>query len=166
MMCNICHREYSSPSFGGPGVCPACDCGIHPDTVSVRELTAELADTKQLLDQCVLDAQFQFGRCRELDAELATRCQEINDAWAAEVKVLRASHERYLVVFPELVSTRARAQALESELAHKDAYYEQCILMPRPSAVETNDDGDGYCSRHRRLVPCIFCNPPDHLETK
>lgn len=27
MMCKICGLEYASPSFGGPGVCPSCDCG-------------------------------------------------------------------------------------------------------------------------------------------
>ena len=29
--CNICGKQYDNPSFGGPGVCPACDCGYAPD---------------------------------------------------------------------------------------------------------------------------------------
>jgi len=49
-MCNICHREYSSPSFGGPGVCPACDCGVHPDTVRVRELEVALRGAIGLIE--------------------------------------------------------------------------------------------------------------------
>src|SRR3972149_5497794 len=31
MKCNICGETYTSPSFGGPGVCPRCDCGIKPN---------------------------------------------------------------------------------------------------------------------------------------
>jgi hypothetical protein len=26
--------DFSSPSMGGPGICPACDCGIQPDSIN------------------------------------------------------------------------------------------------------------------------------------
>ncbi len=29
--CNICGKQYDNPSLGGPGICPACDCGYAPD---------------------------------------------------------------------------------------------------------------------------------------
>ena len=58
MKCKICGCLYSSPSFGGPGVCPACDCGIHPDTVKLRTaqariaaLDADIANWKRLYDR-------------------------------------------------------------------------------------------------------------------
>ena len=64
MMCNICNCEYSSPSAGGPGVCPACDCGVHPDTV--RRATAE-ARIRDLEAQCAakdaIIADFDFKVC-------------------------------------------------------------------------------------------------------
>jgi hypothetical protein len=25
--------DFGSPSMGGPGICPACDCGIQPDSI-------------------------------------------------------------------------------------------------------------------------------------
>ena len=31
MKCNVCGQDYSSPSLGGAGICPRCDCGIKPD---------------------------------------------------------------------------------------------------------------------------------------
>ncbi len=32
MKCNVCGREYTSPSLGGPGICGSCDCGVNPFT--------------------------------------------------------------------------------------------------------------------------------------
>lgn len=28
--CYICNQYYSGNSYGGPGVCPSCDCGLPP----------------------------------------------------------------------------------------------------------------------------------------
>jgi hypothetical protein len=30
-LCKICGQHYSSMSYGGPGICPRCDCGSLPD---------------------------------------------------------------------------------------------------------------------------------------
>lgn len=32
-ICVICGMDFNTPSFGGPGICPACDCGIQPDSI-------------------------------------------------------------------------------------------------------------------------------------
>lgn len=31
--CKVCGMDFSSRSMGGPGICPACDCGIQPDSI-------------------------------------------------------------------------------------------------------------------------------------
>jgi hypothetical protein len=30
-LCKICGQNFSSASYGGPGICPRCDCGTPPD---------------------------------------------------------------------------------------------------------------------------------------
>ena len=33
MQCNVCGLPYNNASYGGPGVCPACDCGNFRDGI-------------------------------------------------------------------------------------------------------------------------------------
>lgn len=35
MTCNVCKKQYTSPSLGGAGICPSCDCGIPPIKVLI-----------------------------------------------------------------------------------------------------------------------------------
>lgn len=42
MKCNVCGENYTSPSLGGAGICPRCDCGIKPNG---EKLTLEEAQT-------------------------------------------------------------------------------------------------------------------------
>jgi hypothetical protein len=30
-LCKICGQHFSSASYGGPGICPSCDCGRFPE---------------------------------------------------------------------------------------------------------------------------------------
>ena len=54
-ICRMCGLPFSEPSFGGPGVCPACDCGITTaDTVKrqaakIARLTAEVERLRGLI---------------------------------------------------------------------------------------------------------------------
>jgi hypothetical protein len=45
-LCVVCGDRFSSRSFGGPGICPSCDCGISPIEKMLRaenhRLQAEL----------------------------------------------------------------------------------------------------------------------------
>ncbi len=52
MKCEVCKNEYDSPSLGGPGICPSCDCGNPPikglsDTVPnlIAQGKAQIIDT-------------------------------------------------------------------------------------------------------------------------
>ena len=43
-VCTMCGRTFSEPSMGGPGICPACDCGLYdPQSLlsHIQRLTAE-----------------------------------------------------------------------------------------------------------------------------
>lgn len=50
MKCNVCGKDYTSPSLGGPGICPRCDCGKRPDGTP---LTIE--------DSILISQRFQRG---------------------------------------------------------------------------------------------------------
>ena len=41
--CTICGCDFSTPSFGGAGICPACDCGIQP----VAQQKAEIDELRR-----------------------------------------------------------------------------------------------------------------------
>ena len=43
MHCRVCNMDYSSPSCGGPGICPSCDCGVPPKE---KRLRMELAKAR------------------------------------------------------------------------------------------------------------------------
>ena len=72
MRCNICHLEYSSASYGGPGVCPACDCGIPPE---VSRLRKELAEARSQANPFAFNFEEMRGALAEqmkLRADLET----------------------------------------------------------------------------------------------
>lgn len=37
--CKVCGVDFQNPSLGGPGICPACDCGIPPHRRKIIEGT-------------------------------------------------------------------------------------------------------------------------------
>lgn len=39
--CQVCGAENYPPSMGGPGICPACDCGHSASPRHYRELREE-----------------------------------------------------------------------------------------------------------------------------
>ena len=55
-LCRICGCTFDSPSFGGPGICPACDCGHQPVEAQRKEIERLKTATAQLasaLESCV-----------------------------------------------------------------------------------------------------------------
>ena len=42
MHCQICDEDYTDPSFGGPGICPSCDCGIPAKEKKLQRRVNEL----------------------------------------------------------------------------------------------------------------------------
>lgn len=36
--CTICGVAFTEPSFGGPGICPACDCGYDNKETQRKEI--------------------------------------------------------------------------------------------------------------------------------
>ncbi len=65
MMCNICGIEYDTPSMGGPGICPRCDCGnletggIKRQQERIAALEAENARMKAAL--CMIYDKWEDG---------------------------------------------------------------------------------------------------------
>jgi hypothetical protein len=51
--CQICGATGYALSFGGPGICPACDCGVDPKLAQaqlrIAELTSEVARLRTAL---------------------------------------------------------------------------------------------------------------------
>jgi chromosome segregation ATPase len=45
--CTLCGLEFDSPSMGGPGICPACDCGISIVETQLRRELAEVRSDRQ-----------------------------------------------------------------------------------------------------------------------
>lgn len=50
--CRICGLQFSSQSYGGPGICPSCDCGnfgqnmIEKQRKTIERLERELAEAR------------------------------------------------------------------------------------------------------------------------
>lgn len=64
--CRICGMNFSSRSFGGPGVCPACDCGIPLSQRMRMEMSAGV--TPEQIRQIVREElQAAFDREREIN---------------------------------------------------------------------------------------------------
>ncbi len=56
MKCNVCGKEYSEPSLGGPGICPRCDCGLPPEpdpTPIMPVWEPSIPDPWPLVQECV-----------------------------------------------------------------------------------------------------------------
>lgn len=56
MLCTICGLRYFNKSMGGPGVCPACDCGFTGATLvkaqkdEIERLRARVAELERQRD--------------------------------------------------------------------------------------------------------------------
>ena len=78
--CRLCGRVFYEASFGGPGVCPACDCGVTNPAVLQQHiarllekndaLAAKLAEARRLLED-VVDCVDQLNISDEIRAFLA-----------------------------------------------------------------------------------------------
>ncbi len=44
--CRYCGLDYGGNSMGGPGICPACDCGVPPEVSRLRARVAQLEAEK------------------------------------------------------------------------------------------------------------------------
>ena len=40
--CKLCDSDFTSQSYGGPDICPACDCGIDPKVIKLQNENAQL----------------------------------------------------------------------------------------------------------------------------
>jgi hypothetical protein len=53
-LCKICGLYFTEASFGGPGICPSCDCGnfgigaIERQRLEIERLRAEIERLKAL----------------------------------------------------------------------------------------------------------------------
>lgn len=50
-VCRICGLPFTSASYGGPGICPSCDCGNFGATVVQRQAKA-IERLRSALEQC------------------------------------------------------------------------------------------------------------------
>ena len=72
--CTICGSDFSAASFGGPGICPTCDCGVQPVAIQkavIEQLRIELDSKQAKIDMLML----------EYCPEEMTQAQK--DEWAA-----------------------------------------------------------------------------------
>lgn len=51
-VCKICGLGFDSPSFGGPGICPACDCGVPPEVSRLKATIDTLRRENEMLRRC------------------------------------------------------------------------------------------------------------------
>ena len=55
--CSICGMQFSVRSYGGPGICPACDCGftgasmVKAQREEIERLQAEVRDLYRQLGE-------------------------------------------------------------------------------------------------------------------
>jgi hypothetical protein len=85
MMCTICGLEYSSPSMGGPGICPSCDCGnfgiaaIQRQAKRIAQLEAALRDisyaTAPIASVQNSSHEWIYKRCRDALTAPETACE-------------------------------------------------------------------------------------------
>src|ERR1035437_2779256 len=68
-LCRICGLQFGSRSFGGPGICPACDCGLPPQNriPNTNEYFGPLGT-----GGCACEVGGTCLKCESRDAELAT----------------------------------------------------------------------------------------------
>jgi hypothetical protein len=70
-ICRMCGLPFYAASFGGPGICSACDCGITPASTAaqqakvINELRSRLAAAERKLAEWQTDC---IDACRKLDA--------------------------------------------------------------------------------------------------
>ena len=59
--CKLCDSDFTSQSYGGPDICPACDCGIDPKVIKLQnenaQLHAEIARLRECVTQSVKTVQ-------------------------------------------------------------------------------------------------------------
>jgi hypothetical protein len=72
--CRMCGRAFSAPSFGGPGICSACDCGAYDPAV----LLSHIQRLQTRLETCTLERDVARALCREA---AAGGTDEIDDEW-------------------------------------------------------------------------------------
>ena len=87
-LCRICGLTFSSPSFGGPGICPSCDCGISPDKDRVANLERQLADVKAQLAERTRERDEARARIPGLEQIANMRLARIESA-EQQVRELR-----------------------------------------------------------------------------
>ena len=75
--CRICDKDFTSASFGGPGVCPACDCGFNPEADAAYQrgyragIAAERARLLPVLKELLrlYDWRFELADREKADGE-------------------------------------------------------------------------------------------------
>ena len=61
-LCRICGNQFGSRSFGGPGICPSCDCGNPPLIPNTNEYFG---------GGCACEVGGTCLKCNARDSELA-----------------------------------------------------------------------------------------------
>jgi hypothetical protein len=76
--CKICGATNYMPSFGGPGICPKCDCGAfdaHTLALHNNRLTTQLARQRELLRQIADELRYYPFSCSCLIYERECTCR-------------------------------------------------------------------------------------------
>lgn len=83
--CKMCGATGYPMSFGGPDICPACDCGVNPDVTRLkRELAEARAELLRLagdLNAARLSSETFEAKYRCMREEM---CEVVNQAVCAE----------------------------------------------------------------------------------
>lgn len=84
--CTICGSDFSELSFGGPGICPTCDCGIQPITIqkaTIDDLRKKLESAESLNRerQAVIGRMTVYGVAWQHEE---TGNQGVTDTWQVE----------------------------------------------------------------------------------
>lgn len=91
-VCRMCGLPFGSRSFGGPGICPACDCGIPPST---SQANAKLWEVERERDSLRATLATQAATIERLKMELKRHAPISHydgrdiESWMQEAKTLR-----------------------------------------------------------------------------
>ena len=79
--CTICGCDFSERSFGGPGICPSCDCGIQPvamQRAAIEGLRVELAIAEDSLTREKIESNMLHGANLLLKSRIERAERNIN----------------------------------------------------------------------------------------
>lgn len=169
--CKICGSQFGPRSFGGPGICPACDCGITPQQAQQAEIALLRERLVQLEEE---DRQWdKHGLCDIInqrdappmnDADLRALCERLRGLgdpkqWASNHAV--ALCDEGADAIEALVAERdARITELEqrnSELERGEILTDKDLLSSVITAVMSGkqSERDDACRKLQRHIIAV-----------